>query len=592
MSNFSFDKIKLIIWDLDDTFWSGTLSEGSVVCPAANIALIHALSDAGIVNSISSKNDSDKSLAELEKIDPGLSSYFVFNNINWDEKGSQIKDKLSKMGLRAENTLFIDDNERNLEEATFHNPGLMTSTPDIIQELINYLPNSSVFNKDLSHSRLDQYKMLETKAIASENYSSNEQFLYDSNILVDICFDCIGQIDRIAEMVARTNQLNFTKNRVDKAELEKQLLNDWNRCAYITVRDKFGDYGIVGFFCYNRMEKKMEHFLFSCRILGMGVEQYIYSRMGYPDFEIAEPVASKLSKEGSSPWISEDTGKTASSQVSGGGASNRLRILLKGPCDLSAIEQYLIGGSLTTEFNFVNNKGFITTGQNHSIHIFEGKEIYKDDLASIMADAPFIIPEDFQTLLFDNKYHIICYSLLADCHAGVYRHKDSGLMISFGSVNFDLTDEKNWEGYINGTVPNHFYPFTEELLRDFKSKWEFIGTTPYEVLLYNLEYMYENAPGSPTFILLLGSEIDYDGESAEFADHAKRHAEVNRLIEDFAKDKPRIRLINFTDYIHSQEDFEDSINHFSRRVYYDVATKTVEYINEKVQSLISGANQN
>lgn len=28
-----FNKIKLVIWDLDETLWNGTLSEGEVVLP-------------------------------------------------------------------------------------------------------------------------------------------------------------------------------------------------------------------------------------------------------------------------------------------------------------------------------------------------------------------------------------------------------------------------------------------------------------------------------------------------------------------------------------------------------------------------------
>ena len=30
---YQFDKIKLVIWDLDDTFWNGTISEGTVEIP-------------------------------------------------------------------------------------------------------------------------------------------------------------------------------------------------------------------------------------------------------------------------------------------------------------------------------------------------------------------------------------------------------------------------------------------------------------------------------------------------------------------------------------------------------------------------------
>ena len=32
--------IKLIVWDLDDTFWTGTLSEGGATSIAENIQLV------------------------------------------------------------------------------------------------------------------------------------------------------------------------------------------------------------------------------------------------------------------------------------------------------------------------------------------------------------------------------------------------------------------------------------------------------------------------------------------------------------------------------------------------------------------------
>lgn len=35
-----FSKIKLVIWDLDDTFWNGTLSEGDVLPIESNIGVV------------------------------------------------------------------------------------------------------------------------------------------------------------------------------------------------------------------------------------------------------------------------------------------------------------------------------------------------------------------------------------------------------------------------------------------------------------------------------------------------------------------------------------------------------------------------
>ncbi len=581
---FHFEKIKLVIWDMDETLWNGTLSEGTVELPETNRSLLYSLADHGIVNSISSKNDEEPVFDELKKY--GICDLFVFNNINWEDKGPQIKDKLEAMGLRAENTLFIDDNPRNLEEAKHYSPEIMTATPDIIPYMAEYY--SALPGNDKERKRLDQYKLLEKKTSAEKSSTSKEDFLFESDIRVTINKNCLEELDRIHEMVKRTNQLNYTKKRDDKRFVERLITDDWTDCAYIKVRDRFGDYGIVGFYCYNRREKQMEHFLFSCRVLGMGIEQFVYNKLGCPDFEVAEPVAVKLETHKEVDWIREDTDTEIKVDRE---RDNRVKVLIKGPCDMSAIEPYLIGGSITTEFNFVNNKGFITAGQNHTIHIYEGNELSDNEIEEIIRGVPFLSKEDFKTLMFENEYNVILLSMLTDCHAGVYRHKNTGAMISFGSVNFDLTDENNFNGYIEGRIQNHLFPFTKEILEEFSLNWEFIGTTPDEVLIYNLQYIYDNVPGNPMIVLLLGSEIEYIGENAEFADHAERHKRVNALIREFAEGKSRIKLIDFTDYIASQEDYEDGINHFSRRVYYDVATKTVEYINEKVKELYQCNNR-
>lgn len=575
--HFPFDKIKLIIWDLDDTLWKGTISEGEVELPDRHSRLIRLLTDHGIVNSISSKNDGDPVKSRLE--DAGIWDDFVFNNINWDEKGSQIKDKLKTMGLRAQNALFIDDNVRNLEEARFLNEGLMTAGEDIIPYLYDHFIKQNP--KDRSHSRLEQYKLLERKTEARSLFEglSKEKFLYNSDIRVTINRNCLEELDRIHEMVMRTNQLNYTKNRDDKGLLTRQITNDWNDCAYIKVRDRFGDYGIVGFYCYNTREKVMEHFLFSCRVLGMGIEQFVYDKLGCPGFEVKEPVASMLSAEASVPWINEAADEEITEDML---LNNRVRVLLKGPCDMSAIEPYLAGANITTEFNYINDMGFVTTGQNHTMHIRECMELSEDEMDEIFNEVPFIIKGDFETKLFSNRYHVICISMLQDLAAGLYRNKKTGHYISFGSKNNDLTDIKNTARYLNKEIQGHGFPFTEEIIRDFTDRWEFVGNTPIDMLLDNLDFIYENVQGKPLIILLLGSEIDCEHNTEEFAGMCEIYREVNPIIKAFAEDHERVRVIDPTEFIHSQDDFADCINHYSRNVYYEIAGRICEYINEYV----------
>lgn len=135
-------QIKLVIWDLDNTFWKGILSEGEVVLNDKNIRLVRSLADKGIVNSICSKNNFEEAKAKLEKYN--IWGYFVFPSIDWCAKAPRIEHLIKTMKLRAANVLFIDDDSINLNEARFFLPDIMTlnaSGIDQLAEKIEELPD-------------------------------------------------------------------------------------------------------------------------------------------------------------------------------------------------------------------------------------------------------------------------------------------------------------------------------------------------------------------------------------------------------------------------------------------------------------------
>ena len=72
---YQFEKIKLVIWDLDDTFWKGTISEEEVAVINENVESVKLLTDCGIINSICSKNDYDVAREKLTQL--GVWEYFV-----------------------------------------------------------------------------------------------------------------------------------------------------------------------------------------------------------------------------------------------------------------------------------------------------------------------------------------------------------------------------------------------------------------------------------------------------------------------------------------------------------------------------------
>ena len=98
------DKIKLVIWDLDETFWEGTLSETTIKKIDWNINFVKKLTENGIVNSICSKNDFNEAKRCL--LDLMIWDYFIFPEIQWSSKGQLVKSIIEKCQLRDNNVLF------------------------------------------------------------------------------------------------------------------------------------------------------------------------------------------------------------------------------------------------------------------------------------------------------------------------------------------------------------------------------------------------------------------------------------------------------------------------------------------------------
>ena len=161
---------------------------------------------------------------------------------------------------------------------------------------------------DLELTRLKQYKLLEMKqAEIMKAAGDNFQFLRQSKIAVEIIYDIEDHLDRAVELVNRTNQLNFTKRRLsdDKDIAAKELLAEIApfhcKAGLVSVKDKYGDYGLCGFFLVSGLaawgQPNLQHFAFSCRTLGMGVEQWVYQLLGRPRVEIVGEVLSDLTTD-------------------------------------------------------------------------------------------------------------------------------------------------------------------------------------------------------------------------------------------------------------------------------------------------------
>ena len=565
-----YKNLKLVIWDLDDIFWKGTLSEGPVSPIPENISLIISLTDHGIVNSICSKNDYEPTISKLK--DFNVDDLFVFKSINWTPKGQRISKLIKDMGLRPINCLFIDDNIVNLNEAKYYEKDLMIAEPSIIPDIKSFFDNLQATDKN--RQRLKNYQTLEQKQLAKEQASDNIEFLYNSDTRVEIKHDCLAHIDRIYELVNRTNQLNYTKLRCSREELELICQDNTINTGYIEVRDRFGEYGIVGF--YAVQNHTCLHFLFSCRTIGQGVEQYVYATLNYPQLDIVGEVVNTVTKEPAPKWINQ----VSIEQIPTATKKVHNKVVMKGACDLQITADCLIADSVIGEYPYIGSlRHNYIEHQLHSVNYLQWHFLSKKEKETLLEECPFNDMEMFNTSIYDNDIAIIFLSTMIEPNLGVYRRKSDGFELAFGENIYPLTDPKYWDLYVKQEIYTAQNNFTYEWLRSFSNNYEFIGSLSPKQILDNIKLFLSKINQKTKVCYLLGSEMPYNNNCQP--NYNNRHLiykEINDLLRVYARNNDRILLLDFNDFIRGQEDFTNNINHFKRRVYYEAAVKANEYI--------------
>ena len=569
----SFSTVKLVIWDLDETLWSGTLSDNETIrINPRFVQFIQDSLDRGIVHSICSKNDFDMAKAQLCSL--GLWELFVFPSIDWSAKGQRLLGIIRDMNLRAPNVLFVDDNVSNINEAKYYCPGIQACTPeDLLRETDAIYRIEKI---DPSRPRLAQYRLLEEKVQSQKTFPSNEAFLMSCDVRVAFHDDCASNIDRIHDLILRSNQLNYTKFRQEKADLLADLALPDTKAAYITVTDAFGDYGIVGF--YMIVKGSVKHFLFSCRTLGMLVEQYVYMQIGCPPIQVVGDVITTLNSTDTPQWINAKPSADSKSQTKGSVKDQNL--LFKGPCDISQIFSFIEeSGNVTTEFTYVNDRGISVEGHNHTAQLVTALCASADEKALMIRDNPWL-DENMLEAASWQRADAIVFSLLTDGNLGVYQHRETGWQIALCEKHYDLTDARNHEGYISKQFFTSQINFTKSSLDDFSGKYRYVSNAQGDLTVRNLDVLYSKKQDHAKLILLLGSEIPFKGSTQDsYQGRELFHKTLNDKIKAWASGKENVCLIEISKYITSQKDYTDTINHFQKKVYYHLAQDILAILN-------------
>jgi HAD superfamily phosphatase (TIGR01681 family) len=138
--------IKCITWDLDDTLWDGRLCEDKVTLRPQIHCILKELKERNLVLCATSRNPQLIGL-KREKIihllkDAGIDDIFTYLEINDRPKSENVKKIASKLQLKLNQILYIDDAFTEREEVKQNASGIRVFDATCYRELLNIRPPS------------------------------------------------------------------------------------------------------------------------------------------------------------------------------------------------------------------------------------------------------------------------------------------------------------------------------------------------------------------------------------------------------------------------------------------------------------------
>jgi FkbH-like protein len=286
---------KVIVTDLDFTFWYGVLGEvgyDGIEYSSSGSGYIHfiyqtflkKLKDSGVIICICSKNDAD--LVELAfRENTFIISYdeFVSIQASYRSKSSQIKGLSASLNIGLDDFVFIDDNPTEIEEVKTALPAIqciqfpkdVRQFPNMIDELHSVFQISNITDEDVN--RTDLYKRMKISNVESADKDTDiNEFLKSLNMELEIATRTSSDNDRAVQLINKTNQFNSNGVRRLNDECD-DLLDNGGRLITGSLRDKNGNHGEVLAILIDQNNEVLS-FVMSCRVFQRQAEiVFIYA---------------------------------------------------------------------------------------------------------------------------------------------------------------------------------------------------------------------------------------------------------------------------------------------------------------------------
>ena len=283
---------KILITDLDNTFWSGILGEDGKENISANPegrsylffiyqTLLKRLSQNGILICALSKNEIND-IKEAFEFNNFIFEYNDFLSVigTYEPKSIQIENLLKNLNLMRDSFIFIDDNHLEIEEVSkMFGCNSCIQFPSKTEQFSSFLSNlmskfisdkksfEDINRKELYRIRLKGLKALKGKTQNIRNY------LIELSMQLKINFPISDDMSRGIQLINKTNQFNLNGIRYSENEVKK-IINEGGSLITGSLNDRFGNHGEIISLLVNNSGLIISYVM-SCRVFQREIE-YIF----------------------------------------------------------------------------------------------------------------------------------------------------------------------------------------------------------------------------------------------------------------------------------------------------------------------------
>ncbi len=291
---------KCVVLDLDNTLWGGVIGDdGLGGIQIGELGTGHAFSDfqawlkelknRGMLLAVCSKNNEETAKEPFEKHPEMVLRLEDFSMFvaNWEDKASNIRTIQKTLNIGMDSMVFLDDNpfERNLVRSMISE----ITVPELPEDpamYLTYLRSLGLFEtasySPEDRSRTQQYREQAERAVFASSFQSYDAYLEGLDMkAVAAPFDDFHN-SRIAQLTQRSNQFNLRTVRYTEAEIEALSRDDSHICLYFTLKDKFGDHGLISVVILDKRTDSslfVSQWLMSCRVLKRGMEEFTINKI-------------------------------------------------------------------------------------------------------------------------------------------------------------------------------------------------------------------------------------------------------------------------------------------------------------------------